>query len=131
MARPSKLTEDNRSKLLHAAAYDASTEEMAYLCGVTRQTINNWLNDDQELFDEVERLRQKPVYEIRKVAVEKAKDSYSNAMDYLKRKRRKEMGDNVDVTTGGDSISIVMPQEVVERLDGKTASETTGSNKEH
>jgi hypothetical protein len=36
---------------------------------------------------------------------------------------------NTDVTSGGEAITIIMPPEVVERLDDKTTSKTTGGNK--
>lgn len=98
MSAPSKLTDENRVKLKEAAALDASVEEMAYYCNVTRQTIHNWLKEDKDLFDEIERLRQKPILAARQAMVNKSIESYGNASDYLKRKRKKEFGDNTQVT---------------------------------
>lgn len=98
MTAPSKLTDENRVKLKEAAALDASTDEMAYYCGVTRQTIHNWLKSDQELFDEIKRLREKPILLARQTVNKKMTESYANSMDYLKRKRKKEFGDNTHVT---------------------------------
>lgn len=106
MSAPSKLTEENRLKLKEAAALDASVEEMAYLCDVTFQTVYNWFKAEPELFEEIQRLRLKPVLKARKAAVEKATDSYGNAVDYLKRKKRDEFGDNIDHTTGGEPLNI-------------------------
>lgn len=90
---PSKLTDENRIKLKESAALDASVEEMAYYCGVSKQTIYNWFKEDTDLFDEIERLRQKPILKARQTVAMKLGESYQNAMDYLKRKRRDEFGD--------------------------------------
>lgn len=111
MAAPSKLTPENRLKLFEAAALDASVEEMAYFCDVTFQTVYNWFKEDEELFEEIQRLRERPVLAARKAAVEKSTESYQNAMDFLKRKRKKEFGDGIDVTTGGEKLEgvVVLP----------------------
>lgn len=106
MAAPSKLTNDVRVKLEQAAAIDASVEEMAYYCDVSRQTIYQWLKDDQELSDKIERLRSKPVLKARQTVASKLEDSYQNSMDYLKRKKKLEFGDNIDMTTDGKPLQI-------------------------
>ena len=97
MVAPIKLTEDIRVKIEHAAAIDASVEEMAYYCDVSRQTIYNWFKRDPELFDKVERLRSKPILTARQTVAKGVSENYSNAMDYLKRKKRLEFGDNMKV----------------------------------
>ena len=92
-----KLTPDNRVKLEQAAAIDASVEEMAYYCDVSRQTIYNWLENNKELFDKIERLRNKPILTARQTVAKGVAESYSNAMDYLKRKKRDEFGDRAEM----------------------------------
>ena len=64
------------------------------------------MQENPDLFDEVERLRAKPVLKARETINKKMTESYSNAVDYLKRKQRKEFGDNVDLTTGGKMFDI-------------------------
>jgi len=95
--RPPKLTKENRVKLLELASLDASVAEMAMYCNVSKQTVYNWLDGDKELFDEVERLREVPILAIRRSVLEKAQDSYQNGIDYLKRKRKAEFGDESTV----------------------------------
>ena len=116
----SKLTPENRVKLQEAAALDCTVEEMAFFCDVSRQTVYNWFKEDPELFDKVERLRQTPILKARKTVVDKLDESYGNSMDYLKRKRRTEFGDSVDVTTQGDKMGEVnIPKEdraLIEKL---------------
>ena len=91
---PVKLTDENIVKLRELAELDASIAEMAYYCNVTKQTIFNWFERHPDLFDEIERLREKPILAIRRTVIEKATESYSNAVDYLKRKRKDEFGDS-------------------------------------
>lgn len=95
--RPTKLTKENKVKILELAALDASVAEMAMYCNVTKQTVYDWLERDTELSDEVERLREKPILAIRRSILEKAHDTYQNGMDYLKRKRKAEFGDESTV----------------------------------
>lgn len=94
---PIKLTDENIVKLRELAELDASIAEMAYYCNVTKQTIFNWFERNPDLFDEIERLREKPILTIRRTVIEKANESYGNAVDYLKRKRKDEFGDSSTV----------------------------------
>jgi len=104
-----KLTKENRVKLEQAAAVGASVEEMAYYCDVSRQTVYNWLKADTVLFDKIERLRQKPILAARQTVAKGVTESYTSAMDYLKRKKRDEFGDRTEIT-GNLTISQVLDQ---------------------
>lgn len=121
MANKSHLTDEMKSKIKDAAALDCSVEEMAYLCDVTKQTIYNWFKEDPALFDEVQRLREKPVYKARLTVIEKMEESYGNAMDYLKRKKKKEFGDNIDVTSDGEGLKTI---NVIKYSDNQSDAET-------
>jgi predicted DNA-binding protein YlxM (UPF0122 family) len=98
------LTDDLRVKIEEVAALDGTVEEMAYYCDVSRQTIYNWFKLEPDLFDKVERLRQRPILKARQTINKKMSESYANAVDYLKRKKRLEFGDNVDVTSLGKEL---------------------------
>lgn len=98
------LTDALRVKIEEVAALDGTVEEMAYYCDVSRQTIYNWFAADPEFFDRVERLRLRPILKARETINKKMSESYSNAIDYLKRKKRLEFGDNIDVTTLGKEL---------------------------
>jgi predicted DNA-binding protein YlxM (UPF0122 family) len=104
----SKLTEENRVKVKYIAAIDGTIDEMAYFCGVSRQTIYNWFEKEPELLDDIERLRQTPIVKARETIVNKIPESYQNAIDYLKRKRREEFGDKNETTVLVKSISDVL-----------------------
>ena len=109
----SKLTPEVKSKIEEVAALDGTVEEMAYYTGLSRQTIYNYLDPkspffDKNLFENVERLRLKPILAARMRAVKGATESYQNAVDYLKRKKVDEFGDKkgVDITSNGESLPV-------------------------
>lgn len=121
MANKSKLTPEMKSKIEEVAALDGSVEEMAYYCDVSRQTIYNWLDEDKELFDRVERLRERPVLKARQTVVKRLDESYQNAVDYLKRKKKHEFGDNA-------TYKIELPQPILQNVfDNNSNEESSGS----
>ena len=122
MANVSKLTDEMRSKIQEVAALDGSVEEMAYYCDVSRQTIYNWLDEDKELFDKVVRLRERPILKARQT-ITKSLDDPNHAFRYLERKRRKEFGANVDLTTDGKEL----PQPLLYALRHNDSNEENSS----
>jgi len=98
-----KLNENTVKKLEEVFAIDGSVEEACYYANITRQTYYNWIKDNPKLKEEFDRLREKPVLKARQ-AVYKGLNNYQNSMDYLKRKKKLEFGDNVDVTSGGEKL---------------------------
>ena len=120
ITKPTKLTPDIKSKILEVAALDGSVKEMAYYCGVSHQSIYNWFKEDEELFDHVERLRDRPVLLARQTVTKKMTESYQNAMDYLKRKKKDEFGDNATYT-------VELPQPL---LNGQSYGNSNDRNSE-
>lgn len=94
---PMKLTDENRVKLKEAAALDASVEEMAYYCDVSKQTVYNWFKREPDLFDEIERLRSRPVLKARQTVV-KSLETPAGAQWYLSRKRKGEFSERSEIT---------------------------------
>lgn len=95
--RPTKFTEVMRKKIDEAAALGCSDTEIALFCDISRVTYYAWLKEHPELVNRIEELRDRPMLKARKTIVDKLDESYSNAMDYAKRKRPKEFGDQVNV----------------------------------
>jgi hypothetical protein len=106
VGRPSLDTPGVRSKIEEAAALDASVEEIAFWADISRDTYYEILKKDPAFSDRITKLREKPIIAARQRVVKGALESYGNAMDYLKRKKRAEFGDNVDHTTGGKPLVI-------------------------
>jgi hypothetical protein len=95
--RPSEFTDEVVKKLEESFAIDATVEEACFYANISRQTYYNNVKEGSVLFDRFQRLRERPVLLARQTAVSKITESYANAMDYLKRKRRKEFGDEAAV----------------------------------
>jgi hypothetical protein len=104
VGRPSKFTDEVRRKIEEVAALDGSVEEMAYYADVDRTSIYNFFKEDREFFNRIEKLRARPILKARQAAIKHLEDSYTNAIDYLKRKRKAEFGDNLDISTLGKSL---------------------------
>jgi len=111
-----KLNKDTVKKLEEVFAIDGSVEEACYYANVSRQSFYTWIKDDPKLKKNLDRLRNRPVLKARQTVNKGIGESYQNAMDYLKRKKKLEFGDTnkieletVDVTkkekkTVGDVI---------------------------
>lgn len=119
MAAPSKLTPEVRVKIEEVAALDGTVEEMAYYCDVSRQTIYQWLKDNQELSDKVERLRERPVLKARQT-IAKSLDNPQSAQWYLTRKRKKEFAERIE-QTGADGKELAVTGFVFKRNEDNTA----------
>ena len=103
----SKLTPEVIQKLEMLYSLDASRLEICGYIEVSDQTIYNWQKKNPKLFEKLERLRAKPVLKARQTVIQKIGESYQNAMDYLKRKRKLEFGDGIDVTSGNKPIPLL------------------------
>lgn len=104
MGRPTLLTEEIRSKIDTVAAFGATFEEVAFYIGVHRQTLYRWMADDPDLRYRIEELQEKPVLKARETVV-KALSDPAYAFKYLEKKRKKEFGASLDITTDNQPIN--------------------------
>lgn len=117
------------SKLKEAAAIDASVEEMCFYAGISRATFYRWMEENSELKDEIEALRNKPVLKARQTIVT-ALDQPSVAMAYLSKKRPQEFAEKSKVEHSG-SVSVseapVTPEqkEIVDKFEGELRNTLT------
>ena len=86
--RPEKI-----KKLEEAAAFDASIDEMCFYADITPQTYYNWTKEDPKLLERLDALRNHPTLAARQRVVKGINESYFNAMDYLKRKKKAEFSE--------------------------------------
>ena len=107
VGRPSVDTPELRQKIEEVTALDASIEEVAFYAGISRETYYQIIKKDKEFSDRLVALRNKPVLKARQTAIQKLGESYQNAMDYLKRKRKFEFGDNVDITSDHQPLPLL------------------------
>lgn len=118
--RPTDKTPEVVRKIEEAAAMDCSIEEMAFFANIHRATLYRWLKEDKEFSDRIEELKNTPFLLARQAVIKGIQDNYQNAMDYLKRKKRKEFGDNVDLTTKGELLNYTDEQitAIADRIKG-------------
>ena len=109
--RPPEFTDDVVKKLEESFSIDATVEEACFYANISRQSYYNNVKEGTALFDRFKALRERPVLLARQTAVSKITESYGNAMDYLKRKRKDEFSEQhrnmVDVTSGGEKIMAI------------------------
>lgn len=86
----SKMTSESINKLETAFSFDCSIDEACLYAGITPPTYYKWLKKNPELVKRFELLRNTPILAARKTVVKKLEESYTNAMDYLSRKRKGE-----------------------------------------
>jgi predicted DNA-binding protein YlxM (UPF0122 family) len=91
--RPPEFTDEVVKKLEESFSIDATVEEACFYADISRQSYYNNVKEGTALFDRFKALRERPVLLARQTAVSKITESYANAMDYLKRKRKTEFGD--------------------------------------
>ena len=104
--RPTKLTQETIGKLEAAFAVDATVEEACFYANINPDTYYSWVKKNKKLSERFNALRNKPILLSRQTIVSKIPESYQNAMDYLKRKRRAEFGDSQDITSGNKPIQV-------------------------
>ena len=103
-----KKTDEAVKLIEEASAMDCSIKEICLYANISKQTYYNWIEKDKKLKDRIDELRATPFLLARTTVITGIKENYSNAMDYLKRKKKLEFGDNVDMTTGGKPINILL-----------------------
>lgn len=92
-----KNEKDVIAKLEEATAIDASVEECLFYADISRDGYYRYLKAHPDFAIRLSKLRENPVMLARKTAIAKLPESYSNAMDYLKRKRKAEFGDSSEI----------------------------------
>jgi len=99
------------AKLEQAAALDADIPEMCFYADISRDSYYRYINSHEEFRNRIEALRQKPCLAARQAVVSKLGESYTNAMDYLARKKKKEFSPKQEVEHSGE-ISNVFKVEI-------------------
>jgi hypothetical protein len=92
-----KTEESIIAKCKEVWAIDGTDAEAAFYAEVSKYSISRYLEAHPDVNEIRNRLKEKPILKARQ-AVVKGLDNYANAMDYLKRKRKKEFGDKVELS---------------------------------
>lgn len=109
--------EPNTIKLLEEAfAMDCPIVEAVLHANISIQTYYNWIEKNPKMKERFEELRNRPYLKARKTIMKAIEVNPQYAFEYMKRKKRGEFGDTVDVTSGGEKLQPVL----VKFLDDKT-----------
>jgi len=87
------------AKLEEATAIDASLEECLFYADISKDSYYRYLKSHPDFAIRLAKLRERPVMLARQTVIKRIPESYSNAMDYLKRKRKAEFGDSPAIAT--------------------------------
>jgi len=113
MARPSKLTPEAQAAIVEAVLHGCTYKDASEAAGVSYETFNEWMKAGREnkrgKFSEFSELVDKAnakcaVNFTRVIQTAAAKGDAKYALEWLKRRRRSEWGDNVDVTSNNEKI---------------------------
>lgn len=116
MARPSKLTPETHAVIVDAILHGATYKDASEAAGVIYNTFNEWMKKGEEaktgqyreFKDAVDVANAQCAVNFTRVIQSKAAlGDWKAAEAWLKRRRREDWGDNVDVTTGGDKITAI------------------------
>lgn len=88
--RPIVMTEAVVQKLKEAFALGCSVEEACFYAEISKQSYYNWIEKRPELFDEFDRLMQKPVLMARQAVVQGLPGDKHFSYQFLKAKRPQE-----------------------------------------
>ena len=115
MARPTKFIPEITDTILKALQIGATYKDAAEAAGVDYATFQAWMNKGQaqkrgEFFTFYEAVRkseaQARLNYLTTIAQAASKGDWKAAEAYLKRRDRANWGDNVDVTSGGNALTV-------------------------
>jgi hypothetical protein len=96
---PLKLT-----KLEQAFAIGCTDKEACGYADLTEKQLYYYEKMFPDFGSRKQVLKDKVILKARQTVANEVDKSYANAMDLLKRKRKAEFGDNVDITTDGEKL---------------------------
>lgn len=92
--------------LIDAFKIDSPIEEACVLAGISLDQYKYFVKLHSEFSSVKDSCKSLPVSTARTTVVANLGKSSHNSMEYLKRKKRIEFGDNVDHTTAGEKLSV-------------------------
>ena len=102
--RHTVMTELTIKKLEEVFAIGGTDEEACMYADISHQTLYTYQEKYPEFVERKEALKERPILKARQTIVNALSNPH-DAQWFLSRKRKKEFGDNVDVTSGGEVIT--------------------------
>jgi hypothetical protein len=108
----SKKTPDILQKLEQAFSIDTTIEEACLYAGISPRTYHYWVSNDAELLQRFNTLRLKPILKARQEIVKGINGDKHFAMEYMRKKRPMEFGENPSATFNIERAVIMLPARV-------------------
>ena len=120
MSRPTVFTKQTLQKLEYAFALDCTDEEACIYADIAPSSLYNFEKENGEFLERKQLLHHTPILKARIEIVEGLKGNPNLALKYLERKKRNEFGDNLDITTMGEKLPIIIPEALARKYDDDT-----------
>lgn len=96
--------------LISAFKIDSTIEEACVFSGISVKQYKYFLGKHPDFSTVKDNCKNLPILKARKTVNDNIDNSYNTGMDYLKRKRRLEFGDNIDHTSGGEKLKVTFDE---------------------
>ena len=102
---------------------------MALFAGISKSSLYNWLSSVDGLKERLDELKNEPFLKARRTLVNDL-DKTDTAKWYMERKKKKEFGANLDMTSKGESFGVIVLPDLTD-VDGVEANEDDGQAAEN
>jgi len=104
--KPAKMDEKTVKKLEEAFSMDCSIKEVCLHANISKQCLYNWMESFPKMKERFDELRATPFLKARQTII-KSLDDPNHAFKYMERKKKKEFGVNMDISTDGKPIPML------------------------
>jgi hypothetical protein len=111
IGRPPKFTDEIVNKLEEVFALDGTIGEACFYAGISRTAYYNWIEENPELVDRFDALRENPVLKARRSVIDGLVDP-EFALKYLERKKKGEFSVRQEITGADGNPIIIMPSDI-------------------
>lgn len=102
--RPRVINESVLDKLEEVFALGGTDEEACLFANIAVDTLYKYQRENPEYIKRKEELKETPILKARRTVIDSL-DKPEMAFRFLERKRKKEFGPNVDMTSDGEKIT--------------------------
>lgn len=107
MGRPTVMTEQVLEALRQAFLIGATNLEAAHYAGITERTLYDYIKRVPEFSQQIEAWKSEPILKAKQTITKSLADP-QHAKWYLERKAKKEYGNNVDITSDGEKLTVAL-----------------------
>lgn len=90
IGRPPIINAETKDKLEEVFALGGTDEEACLFADISIRCLYDYQKKNPEFLHRKNLLKKKPILDIRRVLIQKAKESYENAIDFMERRNAKE-----------------------------------------